>query len=350
MHVHLLGTGAGGTGAWVNDAYLNDPTKRPLFDLYMLAAGVEDTADADRQYLERLVDEQRLMNPQGKLVLLAFDFRVSEDGIEDKEASQIFMPNARVYDVAARFPDEVVAAASIHPYRKDALDRLDEAIAKGAVAVKWLPNAQGIDPASPRCDAFYDKLAQSGVVLISHAGEEAAVESEGSQDLGDVLKLRRPLDRGVTVVVAHCAGLGQGADTDDPSSPPADSFDLFLRLLAQPQYASTLYGDISAMTQFNRAGRPLRHLLTHPELHPRLVNGSDYPLPAVNPLVSTRYLESLGYLSNADRRSCNEVYEANPLLFDFVVKRSLRVLDHQGEHRFSDVVFESARVFSRRRA
>jgi uncharacterized protein len=244
-----------------------------------------------------------------------------------------------------------VPCASIHPYRKDALDRLDEAIAKGAVAVKWLPNAQGIDPSLPRCDAFYDKLAQHGVVLLSHAGEEAAVDSAESQDLGDVLRLRRPLDRGVTVVVAHCAGLGRGTDLDQPAATERpESFDLFLRLLAEPRYEKTLFGDISAMTQFNRAGRPLRHLLTHPELHPRLVNGSDYPLPAVNPLVSTKYLQSQGYLTPKARRACNEVYGANPLLFDFVVKRSLRVLDQDGEHRFADIVFESARVFPRANA
>lgn len=344
MHAHLVGIGAGGTGAWVNDAYRTELTKRALFELYLLAAGVEDVDDADAQYLERLVAQWRLMNPQGRVVLFAFDFRVTEDGQEDRARSEIHAPNAYVYDVARRYPDVFVPCASIHPYRKDALDRLAEAAANGAVAVKWLPNAQGIDPASPRCDAFYDALTKHGLVLVTHAGEEQAVDSAESQAWGDVLRLRRPLDRGVKVVVAHCAGLGNGADTDRGGE--AESFDLFLRLMGEKQYEKTLYADISAMTQFNRSGRPLATVLKAKELHPRLVNGSDYPLPAINPLVSTRWLQQQGYLSKSDRIRCNEVFAANPLLFDFVVKRCLRVRDHDGEHRFAPVVFESARIFA----
>jgi len=65
---------------------------------------------------------------------------------------------------------------SIHPYRRDAVAALENAVAHGARAVKWLPSAMGIDPASPKCDAFYRSLAQLHVPLICHAGEEMAVD------------------------------------------------------------------------------------------------------------------------------------------------------------------------------
>ena len=60
-----------------------------------------------------------------------------------------------------RFPHRFESAASIHPYRRDAVDALATAAGRGARAVKWLPNSIGIDPAAPRCDAFYAALVRT---------------------------------------------------------------------------------------------------------------------------------------------------------------------------------------------
>jgi hypothetical protein len=38
------------------------------------------------------------------------------------------------------------------------------------------------------------------------------------------------------------------------------------------------------------------------------------------------------------------VFDANPLLFDFVVKRTLKVEGDGRTHRFASTVFESARL------
>jgi mannonate dehydratase len=345
-HAHILGLGTDESGCWVNEEYRTDLYKSFLFELYMLAGGVEDLDHADTLFVERTAQLAQLMNPRGRIVLVGFDYRVDEDGNELPEHSEIYTPNEWVFRVADKYP-QVAPAASIHPYRKDALDRLDEAKARGAVAIKWLPNSHGIDPASPRCDAYYKKMNDLGLVLLSHSGEEQAVDSAESQALGNVLKLRRPLDQGVRVIVAHCAGLGNGADLDAAETERKEmaSFDLFLRLMSDRNYEDNLFADISAMTQFNRSGRPLRETILARELHPRLLNGSDYPLPAINPLVSTRWLESSGYLTRAEREDCNAVYEANPLLFDFVTKRTIAVRDGATEHRFSDEVFETRWVF-----
>ena len=53
------------------------------------------------------------------------------------------------------------------------------------------------------------------------------------------------------------------------------------------KYEGLVFGEISAMTQFNRCGTPLTTILEREDLHDRLVNGSDYPLPAVNVLIRT---------------------------------------------------------------
>jgi hypothetical protein len=55
------------------------------------------------------------------------------------------------------------------------------------------------------------------------------------------------------------------------------------------------------------------------------VNGSDYPLPAVNLLIRTRPLVKQGYINADEADSLKEIYDYNPLLFDFVLKRMLRL-------------------------
>jgi len=79
------------------------------------------------------------------------------------------------------------------------------------------------------------------------------------------------------------------------------------------------------MTQYNRIGRPLTTILSRADLHHRLVNGSDYPLPAVNVLIRTGPLAKLGYIDADETEALREIYHYNPLLFDFVLKRTLKV-------------------------
>jgi mannonate dehydratase len=183
----------------------------------------------------------------------------------------------------------------------------------------------GIDPADEGCDPFYQKMKELGLVLLSHGGEEKAVEAEEDQRLGNPLLLRRPLEHGVKVIVAHCAGLGDNEDLDDPQRKRTPNFDLFLRLMNEKRYEGLLFADISAMTQYNRCGRPLMTILKREDLHERLVNGSDYPLPAINVLIRTGSLRKLGYIATDERVWLNEIYDYNPLLFDFVLKRTLKI-------------------------
>jgi len=347
-HVHIVGLGSGGTGCWVNPemSTILSPIRQLKFDIYKAAAGIRDDARADAQYVERLVELHRHANPDGKLLAMAFDYYVDGYGNEVPERSEFFTPNEYVLRLAAEYP-ELLPCASIHPYRRDAVERLDRVAAAGARAIKWLPNAMGMDPGSSRCDAFYRRLAELGLPLITHTGEEQAVESEEAQELGNPLRLRRPLDAGVRVVAAHCGSLGVNEDIDMSAleTRSRSSFELFVRLFTESQYERTLFADVSALTQVNRCGQPLREMLLASHLHARLVNGSDYPLPAIDPLVSTYVLEDHGYLDSDERSACNEVFDANPLLFDFVVKRSLRVRQDDADHGFAPSVFESAWLF-----
>jgi mannonate dehydratase len=341
FHVHLVGLGTEGTGCYVNPRMaklLPHPIAFAKFAIYRHASGVEDDKQPDRQYRERLLSLIKSPPMRGRALVLAFDYLHDEQGKARPELSEFHTPNDYVLKLAQDNPQHVLAGASIHPYRPDAVDELERVVALGARSVKWLPNAMGINPGSPRCDAFYRKLAELKMPLHTHAGEEQAVEAEEAQALGNPLHLRRALDAGVKVVVAHAASLGTSEDLDKPGT-HVGNFELCLRLMQEERSRGLLYADFSAMTQYNRCGQPLRELLMREELHSRLVHGSDYPLPAINALIRTGKLEDLGYITSDERRPLNELDRHNPLLFDFVLKRTLAVREDGKTYRFPASAF-----------
>jgi predicted TIM-barrel fold metal-dependent hydrolase len=324
-HVHVAGLGAGGTFVNRKMRTWAHPFHRLKFKVYMSSAGASDEDRADAQLVERLASLVSNIRNHGKHRLLAFDKHYRSDGSVNLDKTEFYVPNEYVFELAERYPDLFVPNISVNPYRPDAISELEKWAARGARIVKWLPNAMGIDPSDPKCDPFYQKMKELDLILLSHGGEEKAVEAEEDQKLGNPLLLRRALDHGVKVVVAHCAGLGTNEDLDSKDRKQVDNFDLFLRLMDEKRYEGLVFGEISAMTQFNRVGKPLHTILAREDLHERLVNGSDYPLPAVNILIRTRPLVKLGFLSKSEGESLKEVYDYNPLLFDFVLKRTLKL-------------------------
>lgn len=325
VHVHALGLGQDGDGTFVNPEKLSvrHPLKRLETGLYLKATGVKGMGHFDRDYLEVLLARARAFPRPVRIHLLAMDRAYKPDGAPDPLRTEFYVPNAYVLDLAARHPDLITPVISIHPARKDAIQELEACAARGARLMKWLPNAQAIDPSDPAFDPFYRRMKELGVTLLTHAGEEKAVAVKGAQALGNPLRLRRPLDQGITVIVAHCASLGRNDDLDHPGA-SASNFELFLRLTNEPRYQDRLFGDLSAITQINRLPAPLQHLLAHPALDARLLNGSDYPLPGVDLVIWTRQLVKLGMLTPGERRALNEIWKRNPLLFDVVLKRTLK--------------------------
>ncbi len=325
FHVHLIGLGSSGSGAFINPRLdsLWHPFDYIRTSIYKSAAGIEDDSEADAQYLARLRALIRHI-PQGRYAIMAFDKHYREDGTVDLERTPFFMPNDIVYGIARENPVRFVPMISVHPYRSDALRELEKWAERGVRLVKWLPNAMGIDPSDERIDPFYSTMVRHGMILLTHTGEEQAVDAEDRQALGNPLLLRRPLERGVTVIMAHSASLGSAEDIESPGKPRVPNFQLFLRMMDDPRYVGRLYGEISGLTQYNRFDGPLQTLLERSDLHPRLVNGSDYPLPAVNVVVRTEKLSDAGFITEAEREALNEIYRYNPLLFDFVLKRTLR--------------------------
>lgn len=326
-HTHVAGIGTNGTNNFVNPKMRSwrHPFHRLKFAVYLSAAGVVDVERADLEFAERLVRLVSHIEHHGKYRLLAFDKNYGRDGTANPAKTEFYVPNEYVFALAAEHPDLFDPVISVNPYRRDAVEELEKWARRGGRMVKWLPNAMGIDPSDEACDPFYRKMRELGLVLLSHGGEEKAVEAEEDQRLGNPLLLRRALDHGVRTIVAHCAGLGYNEDLDDPARKRTHNFRLFLRLLEDRRYDGLVFGDISAMTQFNRIGEPLATVIGRADLHRRLVNGSDYPLPAINLLIRTKPLVRAGYLDAEDRAPLREIYRFNPLLFDFVLKRRLKL-------------------------
>ena len=344
-HIHVFGDGDSGSGLWFNPRMSQwwRPVEYLRRKVYINASCIDERPGRiDLSFMDHLLAQAQAMESGFKAMLFAFDWARDEAGAPMKELSTYYAGDEHVASLAARHPAHFEWVASVHPQDPSALDRLDAVAAQGARAIKWLPSAQNIDPASPRNDRYYAKLAALKLPLITHAGEEQAVVGFG-EHLGNPLRLRRPLGAGVRVIVAHCASLGHAEELDSKiKSGLLTNFELFTRLMDEPRFRPNLFGDISAVVQANRVD-VIPTLLARRDWQGRLLNGSDYPLPGVVPLIDLRQLVSRGLLDAAMLEPLRTLRQHNVLMFDFVLKRSLAL---QGQ-RFAPQVFETAPFFAR---
>ena len=167
--------------------------------------------------------------PGAKVMLLAFDFHYDEQGERQEDLSAFFIPNRYAATLAQRFPNSLEWICSVHPYRPDAIDELHWSAGQRARAVKWLPSAMGMDPASPKCDRFYQALVSLNLPLLTHSRRgEGGPWGFTVGTFNNPLRFRRPLDQGVRVIIAHCASLGEDIDIDrGPNGPRVEVFELF---------------------------------------------------------------------------------------------------------------------------
>jgi uncharacterized protein len=172
VHCHTAGIGAGGSGCFVSDAL----RKSWKYRIYLKAFGVTEKElqkEGDALILRRLSESLARSRRVAQAVILAMDGVVGEDGELDMAKTEIYIPNEFVAAQTRRYPN-LLFGASINPYRRDALQRLEQAAADGAVLLKWLPSIQHIDPADQRLIPFYLKLKELGLPLLSHTGEESS--------------------------------------------------------------------------------------------------------------------------------------------------------------------------------
>lgn len=203
-------------------------------------------------------------------VVLAFDGVHDRDGNFDHRNTHLYVTNDYVIELCRRH-DNMLFGASIHPYRKDAIQELERCIEAGAVLVKWLPPTQGMDPADDLCRPLYEAMAHHGIPLLCHSGGELSLPRVDDR-LEDPGLVEPALQMGVKVILAHCG---------TRSSPfGKDYLPTFMRLAQDYEHC---YGDTSAMTLPARA-YGLRAVLKHPAVSQKLLHGSDWPIIAIPPL------------------------------------------------------------------
>jgi len=264
--------------------------------------------EADQLYVSKLLSRIRGSSKTSQAVVLALDGVLDRKGQLDRERTAFYVPNDYVLSLAKQH-DELLAGASIHPGRPEAQNELERVVEEGAVLLKWLPNTQGINPSDKAYRPFYRKLAELGLPLLSHTGKEHSLDVI-DQSLGDPRHLRLALEEGVTVIAAHAGSLGR----DESRS----HFERVVELLGR---YPNMYADISATTLINRAWA-LAALARRPDLHDKLVHGSDYPIPCVVALAPFYYPRHLTLKRMFEIQS-----ESNVLQRDIEIKQALGLPD-----------------------
>lgn len=256
--------------------------------------------DMDDLYAENLVHQIR-SSELDAAVVLAQDIPYDTAGKPMLDEAQFYIPNEYVAQLAQQH-SEIIPACSIHPGRPDAMEELERCIEAKMPVLKLLPNCLNIDYDDQRYFPFWERMAEAGMVLLSHTGGEMTVKVYDSS-YGDPNKLSPILDCGVTVIAAHSAGRSGIFDPDWT----ADLISMFA------QYPR-LYADNSALCSPNRA-RTMKHILPA-DIQQRIIHGSDYPVPVsgIGPWLS-------GHLSWTQNRAIKK--ESNILQRDYLLKKAI---------------------------
>jgi uncharacterized protein len=259
VHAHLAGIGAGGSGCRVSPRFRRSLVFRVLARLH---GGARD----DGEWAERLAGHVRA-SELDHAVALGFDGVYDASGKLDEGRSQLVVPPGWVFEACARHP-ELLPGPSVSPLRRDALERLDECIERGAVLIKWLPSTQGMDPGSEANRPFYRRMADAGLPLLVHSGGSENTFAEVDPSLKSIERLRLPLEMGVPVIVAHL-GAPVGFRRDPDEQP------LLRALLGTYPH---LWVDNSGMANPARAAALARGAGDE-VLAGRTLHGSDFPVP-----------------------------------------------------------------------
>ena len=262
-HVHLAALPDGNNGCYISPKMLRSPLFRYLLWKHQLSPS--NPRQANRRYLDDLLIELRASRHVQRAVLLGMDGVYDQNGRFDQTHTDFLISNDYVLKTARTYPDEFLAGVSINPQRRDAVEEVHRCADAGAALVKVLPNAQQFNPDDTHYKSFYRTLAERKLPFLSHVGYEFSLIGK-DQSAGDPDRLRPALEEGVTVIAAHACSYG------------LIIYERFLPTLRDfVQRYPTFYADISALTLPNRV-RMLFHLRHYPEIHERLLFGTDYPL------------------------------------------------------------------------
>ena len=277
IHVHVAGLGYGNSGSFINE----DMRNNFRFPFYLWAMDVTEEElieQGDQILFKKLSDKITRSETVKKSVILAMDGYIDSEGEKkgqlNRHETQIYVPNDFVARETSLY-DNLLFGASVNPNRPDALQRLQKVKDQGAVLVKWIPSIMNIDPANPDYIPFYQLMAKLKIPLLTHTGMEKSF-ANARDELADPMRLKLPLEQGVTVIAAHIATTGKSEGEDN-----------FTRILPMIRQYPNLYVDVSSLTQLNKINY-LARALQEEGVSEKMVYGTDWPLQFF-PLISPWY-------------------------------------------------------------
>lgn len=283
-HVHIAGPG----DRYPDDLYWHQRFHEGIgFQGLKVLKGWGCRKVTDQMMINALLKQTRTMKQVDYAVVLAFDHAYDVEGErigpENGDCSTLYVSNDFV-DKLCRQNRNLLLGLSVHPFRNDAVKELRK-YEKHAVLCKWMGSAQVIDfddsQGIEKLDLFYQTLVELKLPLLFHTGVETSIPScnpERNDKFNSPSYIRGALERGVTVILAHC-----GCSYFDIISPQPDPMrdevmDLFREMKEQGRDWH-LYADVSALFSPFRKWEKIEELA---EVIPtdRLIYGSDFPNPA----------------------------------------------------------------------
>jgi predicted TIM-barrel fold metal-dependent hydrolase len=299
-HVHFVGDGSNGSECWLRCSSLLDQIIEPVVKAQAGILQASRKLGIDQAYEEKLIEliDQSSLDA---VLLLAMDYPYDSDGNCLKEKAKFYVPNDHVINLAHKY-SQVLPACSIHPARTDAIEELERCAEQGAKVLKLLPNCHNVDCTDTRYKSFWERLSVLGLPFLAHTGGEFSVPVLDAK-FADPRILRLPLECGVKVIAAHGAGKSGLWDPDYTNE-----------LLKMMDEFPNLFTDNSALASPNR-WRTIPSLLD-PKIQPRVIHGSDFPIPSggFGPLIGK--LLHLGDYYKSIRIK-------NPLERDVFIKKAL---------------------------
>jgi uncharacterized protein len=273
-HVHVAGLGHGNSGNFINDEMKNN-FRFKFFLNWMDVTEQELQMLGDQIVVKRLNDKLEQSRYIDQAIILALDGVIDKETKQlDKANTQFYVDNDFVANETSKYP-KMLFGASINPSRENSIALLEKVHKQGAVLIKWIPSIMHFDPADKKFEAFYRKMAELDIPLLTHTGMEKSFPNTNDA-LADPKRLELALRCGVTVIAAHIATTGK-----------SDGQDNFERIMPMFDEFPNLYTEISSLTQLNKLGY-LAKALKKPGLQERMIYGTDWPLQYF-PLVSPWY-------------------------------------------------------------
>lgn len=292
-HTHVAGLGYGDTGNFINQD-MRDNFRFGFFMKWMDVTEDEIQRQGDQLVVQRLSKKIAQSKYVDQAVVLALDGIIDEQtGELDKVNTQFYVANDFVVEETRKYSN-LLFGASINPKRKNSIELLEQAVEDGALLIKWLPSIMWIDPADSQFEAFYKRMAELNVPLLTHTGMEKSFPN-ARDELADPRRLELALKCGVIVIAAHIATTGESEGEDN-----------FQRILPMFQEYPNLYTDISSLTQINKLGY-LAKAVNAPGLQEKMIYGTDWPLqyfPLVSPWFHVNHIgfKNAWYLSQVENQ------------------------------------------------